>query len=556
MKIRNIISIFVGLIFVSSIQAQQEETYNENVTINVAFDPIINDANKINSDLPIFDTSFIKTNFTFDHIDRGYNTTLRFDTIKAANVKGEPQTKLYHINLKGGLGLGFGKDLKIGFLPLLQGSYTSLRNRSLMYGVDVYSKSNLTGEKNYGHSAYSNKNINLYAKKIFKHYVASSQIYYNYSRNYYYGDERYPQLSIDKGDYRISWHDIAGDIAYSTLNRGNIWQHNGRVKLNYTGNNRSNGEFVISALLDVNRNLEVFSKAYSQRVGVSLDYKQAFYGDTRLLMNLSPYFIFDWTKFHFYASLGIMPGVHTYKSFQLLPTATVSFEIIEKILSLYGGLKSESTMPTLSSLSKENPFLQPIPNLEDGRENTFFAKGFLNITPKSQISLEAGYKIMTNQYFYMNSDILKKKIFNIHRLVYDDAKKYYLSLESYFNITNDFSFNLKATLQRTNRENSDFEAWYTPGFTLSSKINYTWNNKLYLSLTPTYYSKCKAYIESLQKEKDIKSMLDISLSARYEYDERWSFFADLNNLAFQQYYLYYNYPSQTFNFLLGCIYRL
>lgn len=557
MKTKSIISIFASLIFVYNIQAQQnEDTYNENVTINVAFDPMINDANKINRNLSIFDTSFTQLNFSFEHISSAYNTTLTFDTIKAASVKGEPQSKLYHINLKGGLGLALGKDLKIGFLPLLQASYTSLRDRSLMYGVDVYSKSSLSGEKKYGYSGYSNESINLYGKKIFKYYVASSQLYYNYSRNYYYGDEYYPLWSIDKKDYRISWHNVGGNLAYSTLNRDNIWQHSGKIDFNYTGNNHSNGEFFINALFDINKNLELFSKAYNQRVGMSFDYKQSFYKDTRLLMNFAPYFIFDWDKFHFFASLGMVPGVNTYKSFQLLPTATISFEIIQQILSLYGGLKSESTLPTLNSLSKENPFVQPIPNLEDGRHNTFFAKGFLNITPKSQLSLETGYKVMTNQYFYKNSTIINKNIFNVHRVVYDNANQYYLTLETYFNISNNFSFNLNATLQRTNRDDSDFEAWYHPGFTLSSKINYIHTNKLYLTLTPTFYSKSKAYVESLRKEVDIKSMFDISLSVRYEYDEKWSFFADLNNLAFQQYYLYYNYPSQTFNFLLGCIYRL
>ncbi|GEM_PF-2513725 len=555
MKARNIISIILSLFIIYTLHAQQED-YNENVTVNVAFDPIINDANKINTELSVFDTSFTPIEYSFDHVKRAYKTKLTFDTIKAASVKGEPQSVLYNVHLKGGLGLAFGKDLKIGFLPLLQGSYTSVRDRSLLYGIDIYSKASLTGEKKYGYSGYSNRNINLYGKKVFKHYVASSQLYYNYSRNYYYGDENYPIKNIDKSDYRISWHTLSGDIAYSSLNRDNSLQHNGKINLQHTKNNRDNGEFVINALFDLNQNVEIFSKAYNQRIGMSLDYKQSFYGQMRLLMNIAPYFIFDWDRFHIFASLGMVPGVHTHKSFQLLPTATLNFELIQQILGLYGGLKSETTMPTLAYLSKENPFIKPIPNLEDGRHHTFFTKAFLNITPKSQLSLEAGYKIMNNQYFYKNTEILYRNIFNAHRIVYDNAKRYYLTLENYFNISNNFSFNLKATLQRTNRDNSDFEAWYAPGFTLCSKINYVWNNKLHLSLTPTFYSQSKAYVERLQREVDIKSMFDISLSATYEYDEKWSFFADFNNMAFQQYYLYYNYPSHTFNFLLGCMYRL
>lgn len=553
--IKQKILLVLGLLCVFSLQAQ-DDTYNENVTINVAFDPMISDANKINNSLSIFDTSFTKIDFTFDRIKKGYDTHLDFDTIKAASVKGEPQAQLYKIHLKGGLGLAFGKDLKMAFTPLLQGSYTSLRDRSLLYGVDVYSRSALTGEKNYGHSGYSNEDINIYAKKIFQHYSLSSRAFYNYSRNYYYGSEQYPKQNIDNSDYRISWHNVGADVSYTTLSRDEDLQHNGRLNFHYTGNSQGGGEFYLHTLLDGALDLDLFKKALNQKAGISLDYKHSFYKKSKALIDLVPYFIFDWSKFHFFASLGIEPGVHTFRSFQLLPTATVSFEIIPQTLSLYGGLKSESIMPTLNDLRLENPFIQPSPILQDATHNTFFAKGFLNITPKSQLSLEVGYQKQYNQHFFMNADIISKNIFNVHRVVYDDAGKYYVSLENYFPIGSSFYCNLKATLQRTNRDSKAFEAWYSPAFEFAAKLNYAYNNVLNISVLPTFHSKSKAYVESLNKEVEVKAMFDVSLSATYQYTERWSFFAELNNLAFQQYYLYYNYPTHTFNFLLGCIYKL
>ena len=81
--IKQKILLVLGLLCVFSSQAQ-DDTYNENVTINVAFDPMISDANKINNSLSIFDTSFTKIDFSFDRIKKGYATHLDFDTIKAA----------------------------------------------------------------------------------------------------------------------------------------------------------------------------------------------------------------------------------------------------------------------------------------------------------------------------------------------------------------------------------------------------------------------------------------------------------------------------------------
>lgn len=91
--IKQKILLVLGLLCVFSLQAQ-DDTYNENVTINVAFDPMISDANKINNSLSIFDTSFTKIDFTFDRIKKGYDTHLDFDTIKAASVRRTSGTTL------------------------------------------------------------------------------------------------------------------------------------------------------------------------------------------------------------------------------------------------------------------------------------------------------------------------------------------------------------------------------------------------------------------------------------------------------------------------------
>ena len=49
----------------------------------------------------------------------------------------------------------------------------------------------------------------------------------------------------------------------------------------------------------------------------------------------------------------------------------------------------------------------------------------------------------------------------------------------------------------------------------------------------------------------LKSGIDINLNASYNYSDQLVFFVELNNLAFQRYYEYYNYPSQRFVGLLG-----
>ena len=163
----NVVSVMGVMLLSNKVLAtesvQKDTVYNESVIVNVGFNPIVSDANKIVENPTIFDTSFSQINLSFEKIDKGYTTQLAFDTIKAAQVKGEPVARLYNFNIKGGLGMAFSKKLGNGFTPLLQASYTSLRDRHLIYGADVYFRNIIGKTKDYGYGGYSNGDIILWA---------------------------------------------------------------------------------------------------------------------------------------------------------------------------------------------------------------------------------------------------------------------------------------------------------------------------------------------------------------------------------------------------------
>ncbi|MBQ9312120.1 MAG: hypothetical protein IJ213_03640 [Bacteroidales bacterium] len=572
---RKIIALSCLTLSVFMLNAQTQDEYNENVTVNVSFDPMVNDANKINENPTIFDTSFTQVDFSFDRIKRGYKTSLTFDTIKAATVKGEPTATLYNIHLKGGLGFSYGgKELANGFVPLLQASYTSLRDRKLLYGADFYSRSAIAGQKNYGHNAFTNDDISLWGKRIFNSYSVYSKAYYNYSRHYLYG-EKYTLEDVEKKYYRNSFHNLGFDIGYDKLERDNSLQHNAKFNFNYTKNNKGARELDLHFLLDAYKDLNLFSNASNEILGLTFDYKHHFFKyngkfeipsqfvdfmgnsfkNNYALFNFSPYFIFDYNKFHIFASLGIVPSIDGHKSIQTLPTATISFELIQQLLSLYGGLKSESIAPTLHQTSLDNPFILANSRLEDMSKTSFFAKAFLNVSRSFNLSLEGGLSSLRNQGFYINYSDFPFAT----GIVYDNAKRYYATLETKVTIGNSFVANISATYQKLDRDDN-YAAWYNPAFTLLSKLSYNYKDKLNVTLAPTFKTKTKALVKSfapnsIGKEKDIKAMVDVNLYATYQYTENWSIFLNLENIGFQQYMAFYNYPVYQFTILAGASYR-
>lgn len=564
----------LGLCFVQS-HAQNNKNdnkslYNEDVIVNLSYNPIVTDAIKLTQNPSIFDTNYSKIQLQFNRLDKGFHTMLKFDTIKPAKVKGEPLPTLYNTHIKAGIGTYL--------TPILQVSYASTRDKSFLYGIDFSHRSSLWGGiKDYGHSTYANNDLNLFAKKIFNHYSLTSRAYYNFSRNYYYGSKLYDVYKIDKKDYRVTYHNVGFDVAYTSLERDNSFQHNAMFSINNTSTKIGNKELDLKAMIDISKSLHLFSTS-DQILGLTFDYREAFckfspkldasylrfydtnifidpnlnwkkFTNTRALFNFSPYLIFDMNKFHFFASMGIVPKHNGYNKFQILPTATVSFEIIPQVLSLYGGLKSTAVLPTMNDIRIENPYITPSSLLQDEMNENLFGKVFLNIASNALVSLEAGYESQKNHHFFTATTA--PNAFNLSNVVYSDAKRYYATFEADYSFENSFKINTNVTYQKVTTTDID-KPWYTPNLIAKVQAKYSWQDKLDVSITPTFKSKSKAIYCGLQK--DIKAMVDVNLNASYQYNTQWKFFVDLENLAYQRYYQYYDYPSQRIVAIIGAVF--
>ncbi len=92
-------------------------------------------------------------------------------------------------------------------------------------------------------------------------------------------------------------------------------------------------------------------------------------------------------------------------------------------------------------------------------------------------------------------------------------------------------------------------AYYKPKFMASMSLEYIPAEKLVFSLNPVFKSKSKTMV--LNKEVELSPIIDINLSVEYKYSDQARFFLRLNNLAFQRYQYYYNYPSQRFMGMIG-----
>jgi len=99
--------------------------------------------------------------------------------------------------------------------------------------------------------------------------------------------------------------------------------------------------------------------------------------------------------------------------------------------------------------------------------------------------------------------------------------------------------------------------WYKPVFVAQLDMNYLLLEKFLFGLDFYMHTGAKypEYRNGYFVPKTMKTVFDFNFSFEYIWSKRLSFFANINNFAYQRNYFYYDYPSQRLNFLIGVKYN-
>ncbi len=530
-------------------QSQNDKEYNESVIMRSSFSPVVSEAYKLSDKPTIFDSEFKLPPFRYDKTGKRFATTMTFDKIKPAKVKGEPIAKLYNTHLTAAFGTYFSS--------FVDASYSQTRSKDFIYAANFRHKSSLGQIENLANSSFSNNNLNLYAKKIWSKLAVDANLFYENQRHYYYG---FPDsLNMEKQDYRTTYNTVGTQINYKSLYRdANKFHNYASFAAKHTLGRWGYKETDLYFIGGVNKQVKIFGTE-PQMLGVNVSYNQIlgkysaeditpFFNPNLTLENydnkqgyvyIDASYAFSIQQFNIFASACLLPTFG-------YPTITVTTpEIVENII-LQGGLKSDCNIPTLHSLIQENPYISPNLHTEIQSSMNIFAKADYANSNNMNITLEVGYETFENKYFYTLDK--NAALNNMFSLVYDNAKRLYIDFRFDYKLNN---LVLKANALYQNMKTTELEAaWYTPEFKIDLTAEYIAADKLSISLTPTIIGAMKCLNENAEIVK-LKPGIDISLNVAYNYSEQLSFYVDLNNLAFQRYYEYYNYPSQRFVGLLG-----
>ena len=570
----------VAVLFSSTIvvaQNEEEEVYNENVVVISGYQPVLQKTERINVVHRITDTANMKVDFNYKVYPHRLFSLYAPERINAARLVGEPSAKLYKSYIK----LGMGNYMS----PLADLYFNSLKNKSLNYSARVYHNSSWWSLKDYGSNWYSNTDLDLFGKYMWKNKVLSANVFYNNDYNLYYGftdstlNAIYPNLNrddLEKSDYSQVYNYVGANVDFRTSNKKieDLYYQVALGIYNFSDHYASN-EFCFKMNADLHYGFAWFGNEkeilgmqvawdlYSNTVDTMI-YPYAFKGISSIdsikekehLLKIHPYFKFKLYGFDLDAGLNVF--VSTSNKVKLKPHIILSQDFSDETLHFSIGAVGDAIRNGWQNLRIENPYVAPHTETATTYTNKYFLEGKFALMNNLDLGLALAYQTFTNAPVFMIDT--NYALGNVYSPIYIDYDMLQVGFNSKYRLSENLGLAFSANYYRyfLPEKSPIQEMLYKPNFDLDLGAFYSYNDKIIVSLNTILLGKMNGLNiennEYVYEKMPIKYGID--LNVEYRYTKALSFFATFDNVAFQRYFYWTNYPSQKFRVMFGLTYTI
>ncbi|HRG37686.1 MAG TPA: hypothetical protein PK289_04075, partial [Bacteroidia bacterium] len=391
--------IFLSLTFsvlsVTSLCAQKSALDTTMVIYNPGnYKPTVADANKINSEPVVTDSTKKIPVKSYIINSKKINPTTVIEPVSAAEMEGEPLTKLYNALVKAGMGTYT--------TPYLEFWYNSLRSKEYAYGVRLKHISSAATLKNYGYAGMSDNQVSLYGKKFLKEHSLIGNFDFGRNGLHFYGYDA-NLISLNKSETAQHFNYFGANAELlSHYNKAERFNHD--IKFSYY--NLSDRFKSSENNLKANGYVQTLFNKELIKVNALVDYYNFKSTDDTInntIIALNPNFIANGDKYH--ASLGVMATMDLDNAtrFYFHPIVEASYNIFDNIIVPYAGVTGGVRKNSFKSITDENPFVASNIKLKN-TVNKFEVFGGLKGTLSSTIAynLHASYAALGNMLMYEN----------------------------------------------------------------------------------------------------------------------------------------------------------
>ena len=568
-----IIGLCAALAANGTLLAQEEGAYNESVVVKGSYTPTIELQQKLNFPAAISDTSSrLQHTFQYGITPTRLKALYAPSRIKAARVVGEPATRLYNNYLRLGMGNYWS--------PLADLYWSSTRDTKKAYGVRVNHHSSWDKLPDYGPNHFGNTGVTLFGKYIVGDVLQlSSDLGYEHDHNLYYGfTDSTLQAVLGKSRADISTADYRASYNVATWNIGIKNMQLDANKLGYAANAHladlwgvyGQNEFNLNLSGDVHYGFNLMNQykgiayLHAEWDGYTTRSRQAEgplgftapAGDTirsyRNIVKVNPYvdFLLGGLQFH----AGFTTGwdaftLDTATTFRFFPDVVVSKSLLHDNLVLSLGATGGFDANSWNTIRVVNPYIAPDAEQRATRHYDFSAHARWTLSRKLEVNLEGTYQMLRDDLTFVLDP--RFTLGNVYRPHYFADNRF--TLGGTVTFVNDEMLTLRAGghYYAYTLGPDDSVLYFRPRWDalLAADVNY--RNKWLFSLEGQLLGQMTgSYGETLPLRYGIAAQVE------YRHNRALSLFLRMDNLAFQRYWLWSNYPSQRGLFILGLTYTI
>jgi hypothetical protein len=547
-KMKYIYTVFAiaSLITGISNHSQAQGIKDVDVTVKTAIKPKLADAVKIDV-IPVQDEN-IKVNKP----DMTYTTepfvisTAPYKTrLQTMSIKNVPLPELQHSFVKGAFGNY--SDLYGEIF------YNTLRNRTSLLSVDLKHQSGNGPVKN---SGFSTNLIDLFGSQIIRaKYELTGSLGYQRDANHFYATIPDNLKPIGLKDYQ-AFNDFHAKAGFA-----NTGADTGKLRYNLGLGYYSFTDYYKTAESDVTVLVKADEPLGSNHIILNGSYDYMNYKTesalTRTLLKIN---------LGYSLKTGILRAYLGFKTadekdsnnnvFHFYPDVNVEADLVEKYLTVFGGITGNLEKNTYKSLAYENPFMISNPalrNVNDKFELFGGLKG--SFSSNSSFLLSVALKNYHNFFFYLQDTIDRRKFVP----VYDTGTTTNINLhgELAWSFTQDLDLSTKFDYNTysvsTLKIQKPFER---PAFQWMLTGNYNLDNKIVFG-TDVFFVSSRYSTDLKEKEvTTLKPFIDMNAHVSYAFAnvKGLKAFIELNNLFGNKYQIWNNYPVRGFQILGGVMY--
>ncbi len=500
-------------------------------------------------------------------------------------------TKLYNNYLRFGLGHDFASFAD--FNPLLDLYYTSLRDENKSYGIRLYHQTDVTtfGKKDddtpsadyYGRDRQSETNLDLFGKYILKkkHLFSANLLFdrhygrfYGFSDSTLYAQSGQTHDDIDMSDYAYAYNNIGLNLGAQSLNTdinhfgysanlkmSNFWANYDVSQQSMTLNGSVHYGFPMFRQYKAIAYLDAEWQGYKQHLDPAVPTDPDSYG--RHIFKVGPYVDFLFKDFKIHAGLAL--GFNGYDdadntTHDLFPDIAVAKSFMNNAMSLVVGLQGNYLVNDWNTIRHYNPYTYLGTATCATVDDNLYAHLRIDFSKKLILNISADNHFYRNRMFFMVSPV--NPLGNLMDPYFVDVDN--LDLGADFTFVNDemITLSLGADYFLYYNKKTEMPLFHAPAFSahMDADVNYkdTWFfdlHMLFLTRSDAYYTIDGA-TGTVNVTGQLPARFGLSLGTEYKYSRAISFFARIDNVTCQRYFLWANYPSQRLNFMLGLTYTI